>query len=183
MIKMIGVKRKDTSDNEPRYYICARRDNGFIAAYRAYFYFHGDTVKKVGKFRYERSVIFKKTADAYKPFSPKYFVFNIKAKSNDPVDWKIKQSEYEKDRYDVNDLIALLKKTEIMLKGYIQLVLHEFDGYQIIHMVRTSEETHGLHLGEQSLLFRDGKPVAIGKKINFGSVRDFHRLEKDEARQ
>ena len=90
----------------------------------------------------------------------------------------IEQNKYDKDRYDINALIALLKKTEITLKGYIQLVLHEFDGYQIIHMVRTSEETHGTHLGEQSLLFRDGNPVPIGRRINFGSVRDFHRLKR-----
>ena len=172
------MKRNALKDNEPRYYICARRDNGFIPAYRAYFFILGNTVKKVGKFRYEYRVIFGKKSDDYQSFSPGYYVFNIKAKSNDPTEWKIEQSKYEKNRYDVNGLIRLLKKTEIMLKGYIQLVLHDFDGYQIIHMVRTSEETHGLHMGEQSLLFRDGIPIAIGKKINFGSVRDFYRYTK-----
>lgn len=160
--------------NEPRYYICARCDNGFIAAYRAYFYIEGSRVKKVSGFRYDH-VIFGKKADDYKFFSPGYYVFNIKAKSCDPADWKIEQNKYEKDRYDVNALIDLLKRTEIKLKGYIQLVLNEFDGYQIIHMARTSEETHGLHMGAQSLFFRDGTPIAIGKKINFGSVRDFYR--------
>ena len=70
-------------------------------------------MKKIGGFRYERTVIFRKSADAYEYFSPKYCVFNIKAKSNDPTDWKI---------------------------------------------------------------FRDGNPVPIGGRINFGSVRDFHRL-------
>ena len=172
---MFKIKRNSLDDNEPKYYICARRDNGFIPAYRAYFFIHGNKVKKVRGFRYGHRVIFGKGADDYKSFSPEYYVFNIKAKSNDPTDWKIVQNKYEKNRYDVNALINLLKKAEITLKGYIQLVLHDFDGYQIIHMVRTSEETHGLHMGEQSLLFRDGMPITIGKKINFASVRDFYR--------
>ena len=30
-------------------------------------------------------------------------------------------------------------------------------------------------MGAQSLFFRDGTPIAIGKEINFGSVRDFYR--------
>ena len=174
------MRRSVPAENEPKYLICARRDNGFIPAYRAYFLIRGNTVKKVGHFRYEHSVIFGKSADDYQFFSPGYYVFNIKAKNNDPFDWKIEQSKYEKVQYDTDKLIALLKKTEIMLKGYIQLVLNEFDGYQIIHMVRTSEETHGLHMGEQSLLFRDGIPIAIGKKINFGSVRDFYRYIGDK---
>ena len=167
--------RKVKNENETQYYICARRDNGFIAAYRAYFYICGNVVKKIRKFRYEHRVIYGKKADRFKIFSPDYYVFNIKAGNTDPADWKIEQSKYEKVRYDVNKLTEILKKTEITLKGYIQLVLNEFDGYQIIHMVRTSEETHGLHMGEQSLLFRNGKPIEIGKKINFGSVRDFYR--------
>jgi hypothetical protein len=75
-------------------------------------------------------------------------------------------------------LIALLKKAEITLKGYIELILHEFDGYQLIHMARTDQEGHGMLLGEQSLFFRDGNPIKIGSKINLGSVRDFFRYRK-----
>ena len=77
-------------DNGSKYYICARRDNGFIPAYRAYFFINGNKIKRVSVFRYEHSVIFGKRADEYKFFSPAYYVFNIKAKSNDVADTLIR---------------------------------------------------------------------------------------------
>ena len=119
-----------------------------------------------------------KRADDFTYFSPGYYVFNIKAKNSDPSEWKIGQNEYEKVRYDINALITLLKKSEIILKGYIELVLHEFDGYQLIHMTRTDQEGHGTILGEQSLFFRDGDPIKIGRRIKFDDVRDFYRYSK-----
>ena len=162
-------------NNEPKYYICARRDNGFVPAYRAYFFITGSKIKKVSGFRYEYSVIFGKKAKEYKAFSPAYYVFNIKAKDNDPSGWKIEQNKYDKEKYDTDALVALLKKTEITLKGYIELVLREFDGYQIIYMTRTDQEGHGMVLGQQSLFFRDGNPIKIGRKISLDDVRDFYR--------
>ena len=145
---MFKILKKAPHEDEPKYYICARRDNGFIAAYRAYFFIKGSKIRRVSVFRYEHSVIFGKRADDYR------------------------------ERYDTDALITLLKKAEITLKGYIELILHEFDGYQLIHMVRTDQEGHGMILGEQSLFFRDGNPIKIGSKINLGSVRDFFRYRK-----
>ena len=176
---MFNIRKKPPHGKEPRYYICARLDNGFIPSYRAYFFIEGSRIKRVSQFRYEYSVIFGKRADDYKFFAPGYYVFNIKAKSNDPSGWKIGQSEYEKEKYDTDALVGLLKKAEITLKGYIQLVLNEFDGYQLIHMVRTDQEGHGTHLGEQSLFFRDGNPIKIGRRIRFDAVRDFYRYIKE----
>ena len=175
---MFKILKKAPHEDEPKYYICARRDNGFIAAYRAYFFIKGSKIKRVSGFRYEHSVTFGKRAGDYEFFSPLYCVFDIEARDNDPSGWKIEQNKYEKERYDTDALIALLKKTEITLKGYIELILHEFDGYQLIHMARTDQEGHGMLLGEQSLFFRDGNPIKIGSKINLGSVRDFFRYRK-----
>ena len=175
---MFNILKKAPHEDEPRYYICARRDNGFVAAYRAYFFIKGSKIRRVSVLRYEHSVIFGKRADDYEFFSPLYCVFDIEARDNDPSGWKIEQNKYEKERYDTDALIALLKKTESTLKGYIELILHEFDGYQLIHMVRTDQAGHGMHLGEQSLFFRDGNPIKIGSKIRLGSVRDFYRYCK-----
>ena len=161
--------------NAPRYYICARADNGFVPAYRAYFYIKGSTIKRVSGFRYEHSVIFGKRADDYKMISPGYFVFNIKAPSNDPSEWQIEQSKYQEERYEISALVMLLKKAEITVKGYIQLILHEFDGYQLICMSSTDQEGHGTVLGQQSLFFRDGAPVKIGRRIRFNAVHDFYK--------
>ena len=175
---MINMSKAAPSANEPEYYICARRDNGFVPAYRAYFFIKGDKVKRISGIRYEHKVIFGKRSDDYESFSPGYFVFDIIAENNDPSEWQIKQSEYQSERYDIDALIALLKKAEITLCGYIQLVLHEFDGYTLIHMSRTDQEGHGTVLGEQSLFFRDGNPIKIGRKIRFDDVRDFNRYCK-----
>ena len=175
---MFSICRKARHGNEPKYYICARRDNGFIPAYRAYFFIKGNKIKRVSCMRYEHSVTFGKRADDFTYFSPGYYVFNIKARNSDPSEWKIEQNEYEKVRYDINALITLLKKSEITLKGYIELILHEFDGYQLIHMTRTDQEGHGTILGEQSLFFRDGNPIKIGRRIKFDDVRDFYRYSK-----
>lgn len=175
---MFSIRHNAAHENGSKYYICARRDNGFIPAYRAYFFINGNKIKRVSVFRYEHCVIFGKRADEYKFFSPAYYVFNIKAENNDPSEWKIRQNEYDKEKYDINALIRLLKKTEITLKGYIELVLHEFDGYQLIHMARTDQEGHGTILGEQSLFFKDGKPIRIGRKIRLDDVRDFYRYCK-----
>ncbi len=169
--------RRNNIDNT-KYYICARADNGFIPAYRAYFRIQGSRIRKISGFRYEYTVIFGKHRDDYKFFSPKDYVFNIEAPSNDPTKWIIKQNEYQKDRYDIDDLVLLLKKTEISLEGYIELILHEFDNYHIISMSRTDQAGHGILLGEQSLFFVNKVPIKIGKRINFRSVHDFYKSVK-----
>jgi len=170
------MRRNDTDDNE--YYICAGADNGIVSAYRAYFCIRGSRIRKISEFRYDNTVIFGKNRDDYKFFSPPNYVFNIKASSNDPTKWEIKQNEYQKDRYNIDDLVLLLKKTEISLEGYIELILYEFDRYQIIYMSATDQEGHGNFLGEQSLFFVNKVPIKIGKRIRFISVRDFYRNVK-----
>ena len=45
-------------------------------------------------------------------------------------------------------------------------------------MTRTDQEGHGTILGEQSLFFRDGNPIKIGRRIKFDDVRDFYRYSK-----
>ena len=60
---MFSICRKARHGNEPKYYICARRDNGFIPAYRAYFFIKGNKIKRVSCMRYEHSVTFGKRAD------------------------------------------------------------------------------------------------------------------------
>ena len=67
-------------DNGQKYYICARRDNGFIPAYRAYFFINGNKIKRVSVFRYEHSVIFGKRADEYKffPLPIMYLISRLK---------------------------------------------------------------------------------------------------------
>ena len=176
---MFSFDRLKKDDNEPKYYICARRDNGFVPAYRAYFFIHGNKIKKVSAFRYEHQTVFGKKAHEYQFFSPVYCVFSIKAKNNNPSDWEIVQNPYDKVKYDLNSLIMLLKQTRILVTGYIQLVLHEFDGYVMIHMGSTDQEGHGTILGEQSLFFRDGRIINIDKKIHLDDVRDFYRYVKE----
>ena len=39
---MFSIRLNTTRDNGQKYYICARRDNGFIPAYRAYFFINGN---------------------------------------------------------------------------------------------------------------------------------------------
>ncbi len=58
--KLNDMKKRYDIDNDVQYYICARSDNGFIAAYRAYFHIQGNKIKKISQFRYEHKVIFGK---------------------------------------------------------------------------------------------------------------------------
>ena len=178
---MFCIRKNATHDNESKYYICARRDNGFIPAYRAYFFIEGKKIKRVSKIRYEHCVIFGKRAHDYKGFSPSHYTFNIKARNNNPSEWKIEQDKYQQERYDTDALVKLLKKAEITLKGYIQLILHEFDGYQLVHMSQTDQEGHGTRLGDQSLFFRDGTQIKIGKRIRLDDVRDFRRYQRSDT--
>lgn len=176
---MFSFDRLKKDDNAPKYYICARRDNGFVPAYRAYFFIHGNKIKKVSVFRYEHQTVFGNKADEFQFFSPNHCVFSIKAENNNPSDWKIVQNQYDKVKYDVNTLIMLLKQTRIIVTGFIQLVLNEFDGYVMIHMASTDQEGHGMILREQSLFFKDGSIINIDKKIHFDDVRDFYRYVKE----
>jgi len=162
-------------DKGPKYYMCARRDDGFIAAYRAYFILQGRKIQKIRGLRYNYTVIYSKKANDWKSFSPTHVVFNIKAKNTDPAGWKIEQNKYDRVRYDRNALTELLSKVQIRLRGYIQLVLHEFDGYQLIDMTQTDQEGHGTILGSQSLAFKDGQPLRLRKKIHLDDLSDFYK--------
>ena len=77
---MFSIRLNTTRDNGQKYYICARRDNGFIPAYRAYFFINGNKIKRVSVFRYEHSVIFGKRADEYKffPLPIMYLISRLK---------------------------------------------------------------------------------------------------------
>ena len=85
------------------------------------------------------------------------------------------------DPYDGEDYVQYLQKspswqrTEILHLCQAGQWIH---GYQLIHMTRTDQEGHGTILGEQSLFFRDGNPIKIGRRIKFDDVRDFYRYSK-----
>ncbi len=80
----------------------------------------------------------------------------------------------------MEDRAERIRKGQIRYKciDYAPEKVRNFDGYQLIHMTRTDQEGHGTILGEQSLFFRDGNPIKIGRRIKFDDVRDFYRYSK-----
>lgn len=173
---MLNLKFKKTDSAEKKYLICAHAYNGFIVAYKKSFLLQGDSIKAVSSHRADRLTYLSKDNN-YEYLYPKRFVYQVVAESADPETWEYDRRDSSDDDHTVNDLIEILKKTDDLLTGYLEILLYEFDEYRLMYISKTDQKGHGLFLGERSFLFRAGKMLVLPKKVSFINVAEFFRVE------
>ena len=119
------------SNSKPAYLLMCGEDNGLVAAYRAYFSLDGTTVQKVHEDRFNNLV--GRSGD-YTLINQTTYSFTAEAKSSNASKWVFTESQYDKETYDVDQLIKYLKKMEVYYTGDISIQIATFDSYTIIEV-------------------------------------------------
>jgi len=69
------------------------------------------------------------------------YSFTAEAKSSNASKWVFTESQYDKESYDVDQLIKYLKKMEVYYTGDIEIQIATFDSYPIIEVWEVDERT------------------------------------------
>ena len=126
------------SNSKPAYLLMCGEDNGLVAAYRAYFSLDGTTVQKVHEDRFNNLV--GRSGD-YTLINQTTYSFTAEAKSSNVSKWVFTESQYDKETYDVDQLIKYLKKMEVYYTGDIEIQIATFDSYDgKVVATKTAEE-------------------------------------------
>ena len=126
------------SNSKPAYLLMCGEDNGLVAAYRAYFSLDGTTVQKVHEDRFNNLV--ERSGD-YTLINQTTYSFTAEAKSSNASKWVFTESQYDKETYDVDQLIKYLKKMDVYYTGDIEIQIATFDSYTIIEVWDVDERT------------------------------------------
>ena len=117
------------SGKKPDYLLKFGRDNGFVAAYRAYIKIDGEQANKINEWRYDNYIHGKEEYDfvRYDTHS-----FDAVAKSADPNEWEYVQNKYDKDEYDVELVKNMLAQMGVNFTGDVYIVIYSFDNISVI---------------------------------------------------
>lgn len=126
------------SNSKPAYLLMCGEDNGLVAAYRAYFSLDGTTVQKIHEDRFNNLAV---RSDDYTLINQTTYSFTAEAKSSNASKWVFTESQYDKESYDVDQLIKYLKKMEVYYTGDIEIQIATFDSYTIIEVWEVDERT------------------------------------------
>ncbi len=160
------------NESNPEYLLEGARDNGFIAAYRAYFAIENNRVSEISKTKYE-DYIYKDKEDHYKIVPQLYYSFEVNAKTNDPSDWEYEQRKYNDEVYDIEILKKQLLDMGISYEGKIDIQIMEFDEYYLIEV--TSMEDDSTIIDSKYAIFNNGEKLPMADDIDLSSIRDIHK--------
>ena len=165
-----GAGASSGTGKEPAYLIRAKSDNGFVAAYRAYFAVDGNSVSEISQRRYEDLTL--GSGSAYQAITAKTYSFDVSARSSDPLEWQYTQNEYDDKKYDTQLLIWDLKQMKLPYTGTLYVLVKTFDDYRV---VLVAEMDGNSVIDESYAMFRDEDRLALPKGAKLYGLSDFYR--------
>ena len=155
---------------EPAYLIRAKSDNGFVAAYRAYFAVDGNSVSEISQRRYEDLTL--GSGSAYQTITARSYAFDVTTRGSDPLEWQYKQNEYDDKKYDTQLLIWDLKQMKLPYTGTLYVLVKTFDDYRALLVAQMDGNSV---LDESYAVFRDEDRLALPKGAKLYGLSDFYR--------
>ena len=165
-----GAGASSGTGKEPAYLIRAKSDNGFVAAYRAYFAVDGNSVSEISQRRYEDLTL--GSGSAYQAITARTYSFDVSARSSDPLEWQYTQNEYDDKKYDTQLLIWDLKQMKLPYTGTLYVLVKTFDDYRV---VLVAEMDGNSVIDESYAMFRDEDRLALPKGAKLYGLSDFYR--------
>ena len=155
---------------EPAYVIKAKRDNGFISAYQAFFAIDGDSISAISSSRYEDLTL--GSDKPYERVSVTTCSFDIYAPGRDPMEWRYEQSQYDTKRYAVQSLIWDLKQMGLSYTGDVYVLVTFLDEYKIVKAVNLDGM---VVLDESYAVFRNDEPLDLPKGMSLSDLSIFYK--------
>lgn len=165
-----GSSTGSGAGKEPAYLIRAKSDNGFVAAYRAYFAVDGNVVSEVSQRRYEDLTL--GSGSSYQAITARSYAFDVSARGGDPLEWQYTQNEYDDKKYDVQLLIWDLKQMKLPYTGTLYVLVKTFDDYRALLVAQMDGNSV---LDESYAVFRDEDRLALPKGAKLYGLSDFYR--------
>lgn len=164
---------------EPEYLIKAKRDNGFVSAYKAFFALDGESLYKISERKYE--VLTLGDNSKYKVIVPETISIDITAPGSDKLAWEVSfPSDYEMqagsttEPYTRETLIADLTKMEITYTGSLYVLVTRFDDYKIVQVTNLDGNSV---IDESYALFKNGSKLPLSKNMDLSSISQIYRLK------
>ena len=164
---------------EPEYLIKAKRDNGFVSAYKAHFALDGENLYKISGRKYDNLTL--GDDSKYKVIVPETISIDITAPGSDKSAWEVSfPSDYEMlagsttEPYTRETLIADLTKMEITYTGSLYVLVTRFDNYKIVQVTNLDGN---FVIDESYALFKNGSRLPLSKNIDLSSISQIYRLK------
>ncbi len=170
---VVGVKLYNKFAPKPDYLLEGARDNGFVAAYRAYTGISGDKVKKIPGFRFENLVYLNKDVE-YDHVSYEFHTYHGKAKTADPDTWEIEQNQYDEEFFDIPSVVESIKQMGLSYTGNVYILVTEFDDYRIVQVESLGDDNSTI-LDESFALFRNGSRIDLPENVKLDSIRTIYK--------
>lgn len=165
-----GAVEEKKKAAEPAYLIRAKSDNGFVAAYRAYFALDGSSLREISQRSYEDLTL--GSGSAYQAITARTYSFDVSARGNDPLEWQYTQNEYDDKKHDTQLLIWDLKQMKLPYTGTLYVLVKTFDDYRVVLVAQMDGNSV---LDESYAMFRDEDRLDLPKGAKLYGLSDFYR--------
>lgn len=158
---------------KPDYVIEGARDNGFVAAYRAYTALTDESAKKIPGFRFE-NLVYSNVDVEYEHVNFDFHTYKGKAETTDPDTWEIEHNQYDEEWFDIPSVIESLKKMDLSYTGDVYIIVTEFDDYRIVQVESLGDDNSTI-LDESFALFRNGSRIELPENVKLDSIRTIYK--------
>ena len=161
---------------EPEYLIKAKRDNGFVSAYKAHFALDGESLYKISERKYDDLTLDEDSK--YKMIIPETISFDIEAPKSDKSTWKIflpdnyDEIQKETDGPIIVTLMTDLNKMGITYTGSLYVLVTRFDDYKIVQVTNLDGNSV---IDESYALFKNGSKLPLSKNMDLSSISQIYR--------
>lgn len=155
----------------PDYLLMFGRDNGWVAAYRAYLRIDGDKVTKITQWSYDNYILGK---DDYGYLEYDIHSFDAVADSSDPDEWEYVQNKYDTEEYDVEPVKEMLTEMGVEFTGDIYIILYDCEDITIVSVEMLDNSTIK---DSRYGLFLDGKMLEVPNNVDMRDLREIYRLK------
>ncbi len=157
---------------EPAYLIKAKRDNGFVSAYKAHFAVDGDSITKISESKFDNLTL--GDSSNYTVIPATTCAFDVVAETKDPLEWKYTQNEYDEKRYAVQSLIWDLQQMKLSYTGTLYVLVSFFDEYKVLKVAMLDGRSV---LDESYAMFRNDEQMALSDDMQLSDLWRFYKHE------
>ncbi len=161
---------KPATASRPTYLIKAKRDNGFVSAYKAHFAVKGNSITKISEYRFDDLTL--GSDSDYEVISATTCAFDVVAETKDPMEWKYKQNEYDEKRYAVQSLIWDLQQMKLSYTGSLYVLVTFFDDYKVLKVAMLDGMSV---LDESYAMFIKDEPMKLSDDMQLSDLWRFYK--------
>lgn len=158
---------------EPEYLIKAKRDNGFVSAYKAHFALDGESIYKISEGKYDDLTLGEDSK--YKVIQVDSISFDVSATGDDLSKWNVSlpyDYENQANPYTRESLINDLTQMGVTYRGSLYVLVTRFDDYKIVQVANMDGNSV---IDESYALFKNGSRLPLSKNIDLSSIWQVRR--------